>query len=232
MINEIKNKIHILHNIYIKHKYFIKKKSYSMDGEDLFIIDYFKDRKLGFYVDVGCYHPIDGNNTYLLSKKGWSGINIDLNAISINLFDRARKNDSNLNIAISNKSQKIKYYYRKKINMLNTINKAFAKSSFRKGFKTGSIQSQTLNSVLDKSKFKNKKIDFLNLDIEGNEINALRSLDLRKYSPKLICIEIHNNTSGRSTKDFLKKNVIYKFLIKNGYKNIWKNEFSYIFRRK
>ena len=116
--------------------------------------------------------------------------------------------------------------------MLNTINKAFAKSSFRKGFKTGSIQSQTLNSVLDKSKFKNKKIDFLNLDIEGNEINALRSLDLRKYSPKLICIEIHNYTSGRSNKDFLKKNVIYKFLIKNGYKNIWNNEFSYIFRRK
>ena len=48
MINEIKNKIHIFHNIYIKHKYFIKKKSYSMDGEDLFIQDYFKDKKKRF----------------------------------------------------------------------------------------------------------------------------------------------------------------------------------------
>ena len=180
------NFLRYLYYMFYRPKIFYPKRSYSMLGEDLIVEKFFKNKKNGFYVDVGCYHPIDGNNTYLLSKKGWSGINIDLNTISINLFDRARKNDSNLNIAISNKSQKIKYYYRKKINMLNTINKAFAKSSFRKGFKTGSIQSQTLNSVLDKSKFKNKKIDFLNLDIEGNEINALRSLDLRKYSPKLI----------------------------------------------
>ena len=54
MINEIKKKIHIIHNIYVKHKFFIKKKSYSMDGEDLFIKDYFKNKKKGFYVDVGC----------------------------------------------------------------------------------------------------------------------------------------------------------------------------------
>ena len=46
-----------------------------MDGEDLFIKDYFKDKKKGFYVDVGCYHPIHRNNTFLLYKTGWSGIN-------------------------------------------------------------------------------------------------------------------------------------------------------------
>jgi hypothetical protein len=217
--------------MFYRPKIFFPKKSYSMFGEDLIVEKFFKNKNKGFYVDVGCYHPIDGNNTFLLFKKGWSGINIDLNKISIDLFDRARKNDNNLNIAISNKSQKIKYYYRKKINMLNTINKKFAKSSFRKGFKTGSIQSQTLNAILNKSKFKNKKIDFLNLDIEGNEINALESIDLKKYSPKLICIEIHDNTSGRNAKDYLKNNPIYKFLNNKGYKYIWKNEFSFIFKR-
>ena len=118
--------------MFYRPKIFFPKKSYSMFGEDLIVEKFFKNKNKGFYVDVGCYHPIDGNNTFLLFKKGWSGINIDLNKISIDLFDRARKNDNNLNIAISNKSQKIKYYYRKKINMLNTINKKFAKSSFRK----------------------------------------------------------------------------------------------------
>ena len=48
MINEIKNKLHLFHNIYFKHKYFIKKKSYSMDEEDLFIKDYFKNKKKVF----------------------------------------------------------------------------------------------------------------------------------------------------------------------------------------
>lgn len=203
-----------------------------MFGEDLVIKEIFKNKKKGFYVDVGCYHPIEGNNTYLLFRKGWTGINIDLNETSIELFNRARKNERNLNVAISNKSQKIKLYYRKKINMLNTINKNYAKSSFKKGFKVGYIQSETLNSILIKSKLKNKKIDFLNLDIEGNEINALKSLNFKKYNPRVICVEIHNNTSGRNFKNNVKKDLIYKFLENKGYKHIWKNEFSYIFKRK
>jgi len=203
-----------------------------MFGEDLVVKKIFKNKKKGYYVDVGCYHPIDGNNTYLLYKKGWTGINIDLNQTSIELFNIARNNEKNLNIAISNKSQKIKFYYRKKINMLNTINKKFAKNSFKKGFKIGYVQSETLNSILSKSKIKNKKIDFLNLDIEGNEINALKSLNFRKYNPKLICVEIHNNDSSNNLKNYIKKNSIFKFLKKRGYKRIWKNEFSFIFNRK
>ena len=218
--------------MFYRPKIFFPKKSYSMLGEDLVVKKFFKNKKKGFYVDVGCYHPIDGNNTYLLFKKGWEGINIDLNKTSIDLFNRARKNDYNLNVAISNKSKKIKFYYRKKINMLNTINKKFAKSSFLKGFKTGIIKSENLNLILKKSKIKNKKIDFLNLDIEGNEIDALKSLNFRKYKPRLICVEIHINTPGRNTRNNLKNNKIYRFLNKRGYKNIWSNEFSFIFMRK
>jgi hypothetical protein len=37
MFDKIRNKIHILQNIYLKNKYFIKKTSYAMDGEDLAI---------------------------------------------------------------------------------------------------------------------------------------------------------------------------------------------------
>jgi hypothetical protein len=219
--------------MYYRPKIFFPRKSYSMFGEDLIVKKFFKNKKNGFYVDVGCYHPIEGNNTYLLLKKGWSGLNVDLNKISIELFKIARKKDDNLQIAISNKTKKIKFYYRKKINMLNTINKNFAKTNFKKGFKIDYVKSKTLNLVLDRSNFKNKKIDFLNLDIEGNEINALKSLNFRKYNPKLICVEIHNNkTSDRKNKDNFKLNPIYKFLAKKGYTNIWKNEFSFIFKRK
>tara|TARA_A100001011_G_scaffold399382_1_gene507739 strand:- start:1300 stop:1908 length:609 start_codon:yes stop_codon:yes gene_type:complete len=202
-----------------------------MFGEDLIIDKIFKNKKKGTYVDVGCYHPIDGNNTYLLFKRGWNGINIDLNKTSIDLFKKARNKDLNLNFAISNTSKKIKFYFRKSINMLNTINKNFAKNNFLKGYKTAFIESKTLNSILENSIFSKKKIDFLNIDIEGNEINALKSLNFYKYSPKLICIEIHK-TTGRNNKNQLKNNRLYKFLIKRGYKHIWNKEFSYIFKKK
>ena len=225
------NLIKFLYYMYYRPKIFLPKKSYSMFGEDIFIEKFFKKKSKGIYVDVGCYHPIDGNNTYLLFKKGWNGINIDLNKTSIELFNKARKKDFNLRIAVSNKFKKIKYFYRKKINMLNTINKKFAKSSFRKGFKTSFVQADTLNSVLKKTKLKNKKIDFLNLDIEGNEINALKSLNFKKYSPKLICVEIHNYSSSKSKINNFKSNPIYSFLLRKGYRKVWKNEFSFIFSR-
>ncbi|MDA9631558.1 SAM-dependent methyltransferase, partial [Candidatus Pelagibacter sp.] len=61
-----------------------------MFGEDKFINDYFKKKTNGVYIDVGCYHPLDGNNTHLLFKKGWNGINIDINFFSISLFNFLR----------------------------------------------------------------------------------------------------------------------------------------------
>tara|TARA_B100001059_G_C17687941_1_gene503357 strand:- start:262 stop:918 length:657 start_codon:yes stop_codon:yes gene_type:complete len=218
--------------MYYRPKAFFPKKTYSMFGEDLVVKKFFKNKKKGFYVDVGCYHPIVGSNTLLLFKKGWNGVNIDLNKISIELFNQARKKDKNFQVAISNKNKKIKFYYRKKINMLNTINKKFAKNHFKKGFSSGFIDSKTLDSILNSTGLRNKKIDFLNLDIEGNEINALKSLNFKRYNPKLICIEIHNNTSGRNDNNYYKSNSIYKFLTKKGYKHIWKNEFSFIFKKR
>ncbi len=226
------NILKFFYYMYYRPKIFFPKKSYSMLGEDLVVNNFFKNKTNGNYVDVGCYHPIDGNNTYLLFKNGWEGVNIDLNKISIDLFNRARKKDENFRVAVSNRSKKIKFYYRKKINMLNTINKKFANNSFKKGYSIDYIQARTLSSILKESKLKNKKIDFLNIDIEGNEINALKTLDFKIYRPKLICVEIHNFTSNRLKKGNFKDNSIYKFLKQKGYKHIWKNEFSFIFKRK
>ena len=232
MFNKIRNKIHILQNIYLKNKYFIKKKSYAMDGEDLAIDQYIEKKEKGFYVDIGAHHPIHRNNTQLLFNKGWSGINIDVNQFSIDLFNFLRPDDLNLLTAISDQEGEITFYYQKKFSQLNTTDKKIAHEHFNGNFNERLVKCQSIHNILINSKYKEAKIDFLNIDVEGAEMKVLRTLNFEIYDPKLICIEIHNYTSGRSNKDFLKKNVIYKFLIKNGYKNIWKNEFSYIFRRK
>ena len=79
MFKKLKKKIHILQNIYLKNKYYFTKKSYAMDGEDLAIDQYIKNKLNGFYVDVGAHHPLQRNNTYLLFKRGWTGINVDVN---------------------------------------------------------------------------------------------------------------------------------------------------------
>ena len=62
-----------------------------MEQEDTQVLEYAKDIKNGFYVDVGCYHPTHLNNCFLLYQKGWSGINIDISKFSIDLFNYLRQ---------------------------------------------------------------------------------------------------------------------------------------------
>ena len=225
------NLIKFFYYMYYRPKIFLPKKTYSMYGEDIIIERFFKNKKKGFYVDIGCYHPLEGSNTYLLFKKGWNGINADVNSLSIELFNRAREKDHNVNLAVSNNKQKLKIYFRKKINMLNTSSKKLAKIHFRNGFQERVINACPLNEIIKKSKFNSKKIDFLNIDVEGKELNVLESLNFSKYKPKLICIEIHNHEKMYDNNyDYLKRNSVYKFLIRKGYKVIWKNGFSFIFK--
>tara|TARA_B100000787_G_scaffold82042_1_gene60461 strand:- start:37 stop:666 length:630 start_codon:yes stop_codon:yes gene_type:complete len=204
-----------------------------MFGEDLFIQNYFKNKPKGFYVDVGCYHPLQGNNTHLLYKKGWSGINFDINHYSIKLFNFLRKRDLNIHSGISRKKSKLTMYYRKEINMLNTLDEKIAKVHFRNGYKKKNIQVNTLNFFLSKKLKKLNKIDFINIDVEGYELDALKSLNFSIYKPQLICIEIHNIKKMYDTNyKYLKSNDVYNYLINKKYKVIWKKKYSFIFERK
>ena len=99
--NFITYKLYIYYNLYIRNAAYKNRKYYSQWGEDLFIQEYFKDKEKGFYVDIGCFHPIMYSNTCLLFNKGWSGINIDLDFHTIDFFNFIRPRDENIQTAIS-----------------------------------------------------------------------------------------------------------------------------------
>ena len=196
-----------------------------MEGEDLIIADLTKNINNGFYVDAGCYHPLHLNNTYLLYKRKWNGINIDISEFSIKLFNFMRPDDVNINSAISDSENEISFYYQKKLSQLSTIKKNISTERMQGKIKEKKIKSYTLNSVLKNSKFKDKQIDFLNIDVEGADFEALRSLDFKTYNPKIICIEI------------MEKNILnsktFNFLKNLNYKKVWssKSEFNHIFSK-
>ena len=103
-------KPYLYYNLYIRHKIQNKRSSYSQFQEDLFIDNFFRNKSRGFYIDIGCYHPVKYSNTALLFNNGWSGINIDLNQTSIDLFNIARKRDKNICAALSNKDESSEFY--------------------------------------------------------------------------------------------------------------------------
>ena len=87
------------------------------------------------------------------------------------------------------------------------------------------IKALKLDTILENSKYKNKQIDLLNIDVEGGDFDALRSIDLNIYKPKIICIEIdEENILSSET---------YNYLLNLNYKKVWssKSNISHIFSR-
>ena len=192
-----------------------------MNNEDTAILDYFKDKKSGFYVDVGCYHPIHRNNTYLLYKQNWRGINIDVSQFSVELFDHLRPDDLNYNCAVSNKNETVKLFFQKELSQLSTTENDQAKKVFQGNIKEKEIQAFTLDEILNRDKYKNVKIDFLNIDVEGADFKVLNGLSFQKFNPELICVEIHDKE--------IKESKIYNFLKDKNYQLIWSGVFSHLF---
>ena len=112
-------KIFFFYNVYIRNYKFLNKS--SQFDEEVFLKKYFRNYEKGKYLDLGCFHPVRDNNTYQLYKRNWNGINIDLNPLTIELFNFSRPRDTNLNTALSRKSGKKNLYYFGECSPLNTL---------------------------------------------------------------------------------------------------------------
>ncbi len=212
----------ILKEIYYR-KY--SKRSYSFNNVDLVINYLLKNIKKGIYVDVGCNHPIKYNNTYLLYKRGWSGINIDLDNASIKLFKKYRKRDYNLAAIISNNEEIKKTYIYHDRSAINTLEKDLVNLKKNKPEKIIEAKSTTLNKVIDSSPFNNKKINLLTIDIEGHEFPALENFKFSKYEVDVVVVELLDKKVEKmemwtQSLDLVLKSNIYNLLLKNNYKLI------------
>ena len=172
-------------------------------GEDIFIRRFFKNKKKGFYVDIGCYHPIKGSLTYYLFKEGWKGLNVDLSKISVDLFKTARPKDYNFNAAITDFDGETFYYENGEINQQNSL-------TLDNDKKKKKIQAYKLETLLNNLSISN--IDYLNIDVEGSDFKVISSLDFSKYRPKLISIEQNIYNSEKIIKD-----QCHEFLTKKNY---------------
>ncbi len=190
--------------------------SYSQEGEDMVLKRIFEQKEKGFYVDIGAHHPKRYSNTYIFYKNGWRGINIDAMPESMKLFNKIRPRDTNLEIGIADKEGKLKYYiFNEKA--LNSFSEELAKKINTENNsyhikKTINIDVKPLDKILDKY-LGEQKIDFLNVDVEGFDLEVLKSNNWSKYRPKIILIEILN-----SSLDNINEHPIKKFMEKINYK--------------
>lgn len=189
--------------------------SYSQEGEDMILARLLENQNIGFYVDVGAHHPMRFSNTYFFYKKGWRGINIDAMPGSMKAFDKMRPKDINIEKPIASKKQILTYYAFNEP-ALNGFSKELSESrdglnNFKIEF-TKDIETETLEEILDKNLPSNQVIDFLSVDVEGLDFDVIKSLNLKKYRPRVILVEILESSLSAIQID-----PIYNFLLEEDY---------------
>ena len=191
--NKFTYKIYLYYNLYFRHKIFLNRNQYSQWGEDVFIIQYFQNKKKGIYLDIGCFHPFMYSNTCLLYKQGWRGINIDINLTAIDLFNIARPKDFNICTTIDQNKKEYKVFFDHHFSPLNTLSESNYRVYKKKYFKDASfkrIKSNTIDEILNLTNMRD--INFLNIDVEGFDFQILKQLIPKKINPELISIETHD----------------------------------------
>ena len=224
---------------FIKKIYYNKytKKSYSISNVDLVIDRMFANIDKGIYVDVGCNHPIKFNNTYLLYRRGWRGINIDFDSKSINEFKKYRPKDYSVEKIVSNDEEIKDIYIYHKRSAINTLSKDLVNYRKNKPKEIAKGKSTTLGKIIDESPFKGEKINLISIDIENHEYEVLKNFDFGKYKIDVIVTEWTDLTQNKleiynQSIEKIQKSKIYNLFIENNYKLInWVNS-DLVFARK
>jgi FkbM family methyltransferase len=189
--------------------------SFSQEGEDIILSRIFEGKKEGFYIDIGAHHPSRFSNTMYFYKKGWRGINIDAMPGSMAAFDIERPEDINLEIPVSDKKEELTYFIFNEP-ALNTFSESLAieyeKDKYYHIILKKEMLTNTLESILDEHLTSDQKIDFLTIDVEGLDLNVIKSNNWKKYLPQIVLVEIY----GSDIQNLL-KNSIYIEMDRLGY---------------
>ena len=199
----------------------LKHKSYSQYGEDLIIDSFFQHHvpiKNGNYLDIGCYHPIGISNTYVLHKRGWQGLVVDIDDYKLELFKRRRgKNVEALKGAISSEDSVSKvpiYKFNQPFSPYDTLSEDIAKmrsKAINIEYTTEEVNQISINSLLHKKHF-----DLINIDVEGLDELIVNSIDFKKFQPTMIVYESFDPFSSSKTKELLNDNGYTLLFISGG----------------
>ena len=155
--------------------------------------------KNGFYIEIGAFDGVNQSNTWFYEKElNWSGLLIEPNPKFFKKLTKYR-NKKNIfcNKLITNDMKLKKTFLTDEEAYSKRINKKINNEKIYK------IKSSSLFEVLKRNKLLKKKIDFFSLDVEGDELEILKSMKSCIKNVKLFVIEA--NVKLNRLKDYKKK---------------------------
>ena len=174
------------------------KPTFSWYGEDLIVKGIFRavGIDLPSYLDVGCNHPYEGNNTALLYLSGSRGISIDANQKCIDLMNEERPDDVNLCMGVLSSSGDYDFQVIDELSASNSFSKDYLNmygethSEEMQVRRVIKVHCETLHDIVA-NYCDHVFPDFFDLDIEGMDEDVMMSYDFSENGPKVICVETH-----------------------------------------
>jgi FkbM family methyltransferase len=192
--------------------------SFAQQGEDI-VLWHALHQVLGLdhptYMDIGAAHPVRASNTYLLYGTGSTGVLVEPNPMYVAMLRQQRPKDDVIAAGIGVTDEAEADYYEIKGNpLLNTFSKA----------QVDKLQDENGKDVVERvtkmplvninraiAEHLGRAPDLLSTDVEGLDEAILRSLDLSRFRPGVICCEsVPFARDGRETP-------ITEYLMAQGY---------------
>jgi FkbM family methyltransferase len=196
--------------------------SFSQIKQDLNVLNFYKYKKNGYFVDIGANDGIYISNTYLLEKKyNWKGICIEPLP---NEYEKLKSNRDVIcekAVLFSSTGNKLEFKIFKESvysGLTDTLTDVPVINNISNEVIT--IYTSTLTEILNKNNSP-LFIDYLSLDTEGSELEILKGIDMKKYTFGLIHVE-HNYINDIRLK-------IRELLLSNGYLYVKENNWDDIY---
>jgi FkbM family methyltransferase len=163
----------------------------------------------GFFVDVGANDGIKGSMTFDLEKNGWRGILIEPNPTLVKTLKENRSSPV-FPYGVSSSEGEMLFYIVDGPDNLHGLSRFHYSLEFEEHVKSlnglvkpTQIQVKKLKTIMNESNIF-ASVDFLKVDVEGHELEVLKSFDFEKFQPKLIVTEDNFKDRDKSVRHFLK----------------------------
>lgn len=194
-------------------------KSYSQCGEDL-IMKFLVCDGLKIinptYLDIGAHHPFYLSNTYLFYTMGGHGVCVEPDPYLFDFIKKKRPLDICLNVGVGFQESTEADFFIMSEKTLNTFSQIEAERYFREcNIKIEAVSKTALLNVNEiMSKYFKTTPNIFSLDVEGIDLDILKSIDFNTYRPEVFCVETltYTNDTGEQ-----KITSIIEFMTDNGY---------------
>ncbi len=182
--------------------------SFSQQGEDIVLFHVLHElMKIATptYLDVGAAYPVRGNNTYLLYTTGARGVLVEPNPALAAQLRSQRPGDTVVEAGIGVAAAVEADYYEIKGNaMLNTFSPEQV-AHLQRGQIESVVERVVKMPLLNINRVIQDHLgrapDLLSTDVEGLDDAIIRTLDLSRFRPAVICAEtIPTMPSGRPSR--------------------------------